>query len=438
MKYVSVQDLVEQNQVVIKTGPFGTQLKASEYVSFGTPVLNVRNLGFATVNTDKLEMVSDGTLERLSAHKLVTGDIVFGRKGAVERHAFISESENGWMQGSDCIRLRVLADSVNPRFLSYYFLTKRHRAFMMSMCSHGTTMASLNQKIIEKIIVPLPERSIQDKVVEILATLDKQIVTNQKINENLRQQAQALFKKWFVDNPDAILWKEGTFSNLIEKTISGDWGKDSPSGNNTEMVYCIRGADIPEVRAGNKGKMPTRYILPKNYAAKQLVDGDIVVEISGGSPTQSTGRAAAVSDALLARYDKGMVCTNFCKALKPRAGYSMYVYYYWQYLYDRDIFFSYENGTTGIKNLDINGFIETEPIVIAPEDLVEKFDAVCQTVFSKIYANGMENEQLALVRDTILPKLMSGEIDDPAMLRLIVVKAVFHLIPPNVNDNLAA
>ena len=235
------------------------------------------------------------------------------------------------------------------------------------------------------------------------------------INDNLQQQAQALFKKWFVDNPDAISWKEGTFSDLIEKTISGDWGKDSPSGNNTEMVYCIRGADIPEVRAGNKGKMPTRYILPKNYAAKQLVDGDIVVEVSGGSPTQSTGRAAAVSNALLARYDKGMVCTNFCKALKPRAGYSMYVYYYWQYLYDRDIFFSYENGTTGIKNLDINGFIETEPIAIASEDLVKKFDAICQTVFSKIYANGMENEQLALVRDTLLPKLMSGEIDVSAV-----------------------
>lgn len=138
-----------------------------------------------------------------------------------------------------------------------------------------------------------------------------------------------MFKEWFIDNPDAASWKEGTFSDLIEKTISGDWGKDTPSGNNTEMVYCIRGADIPEVRAGNKGKMPTRYILPKNYAAKQLVDGDIVVEISGGSPTQSTGRAAAVTTALLDRYDKGMVCTNFCKALKPIAGYSMYAYHYW-------------------------------------------------------------------------------------------------------------
>lgn len=227
----------------------------------------------------------------------------------------------------------------------------------------------------------------------------------------MQQQTKALFKEWFIDNPDAAAWQQGTFSDLIERTISGDWGKDLPSGNNTEMVYCIRGTDIPEVRAGNKGKMPTRYILPKNHAAKHLVSGDIVVEISGGSPTQSTGRAAVISVALLERYDKGMVCTNFCKALKPMDGYSMYVYHYWQYLYDMGVFFSYENGTTGIKNLDISGFIETEPISIAPIEKVRKFDVFCQSVFSKVYANGLENEQLAHIRDTLLPKLMSGEID---------------------------
>lgn len=177
------------------------------------------------------------------------------------------------------------------------------------------------------------------------------------------------------------------------------------------MVYCIRGADIPEVKAGNKGKMPTRYILPKNYANKQLVDGDVVVEISGGSPTQSTGRIAAVSKSLLDRYDKGMVCTNFCKAMKPKTGYSMFVYYYWQYLYDKNVFFSYENGTTGIKNLDISSFIETEPIVLPPEDLVNRFDTFCQSVFDTIFANGLENEQLAAVRDNLLPQLLSGDLD---------------------------
>lgn len=230
-------------------------------------------------------------------------------------------------------------------------------------------------------------------------------------NDNLLKQAQILFKRWFIDNPDIALWKEGTFSELIERIIGGDWGKESPSGNHTEMVYCIRGADIPDVRNGNKGKMPTRYILPKNYDSKHLINGDIVVEISGGSPTQSTGRAAAISTALLNRYYKGMICTNFCKAIKPKVGYSMYVYHYWQYLYNKDIFFSYENGTTGIKNLDINGFIETEPISIAPASLVNKFDNFCQFVFSSVYANGLENEQLSLLRDTLLTKLISGEID---------------------------
>lgn len=185
MDTVLIRDLVQRQEVEIKTGPFGTQLKASEYVNKGTPVLNVRNLGFSTVNTEKLEMVGDETLERLCAHKLHTGDIVFGRKGAVERHAFISEYEDGWMQGSDCIRLRVKTEKINTRYLSYYFLTPQHRAFMISMCSHGTTMASLNQKIIEMISIPLPERKVQDQVVAVLNVLDEKIKSNRKINDNL-------------------------------------------------------------------------------------------------------------------------------------------------------------------------------------------------------------------------------------------------------------
>lgn len=231
------------------------------------------------------------------------------------------------------------------------------------------------------------------------------------LNKNLEAQAQSIFKSWFIDAPESSSWETGTFSDIIDTMIAGDWGKDSPIGNNTEMVYCIRGADIPDVKSGNKGKMPTRFILPKNYVAKHLVAGDVVVELSGGSPTQSTGRIASISQSLLDRYDKGMVCTNFCKAMKPKSGYSMFVYYYWQYLYDKNVFFLYENGTTGIKNLDISGFIETEPIILPPVELVEEFDAFCHSAFDVIFANGLQNEKLANMRDALLPKLMSGEID---------------------------
>ena len=303
-----------------------------------------------------------------------------------------------------------VSSDCDVQFMRYVASSPCFQQYINSVAT-GTTIKNVSLKQMREYSFLIPELEEQQRIANVLHLLDQKIENNQKINDNLQQQAQTLFKEWFIDNPDAESWEKGTFSDLIEKTISGDWGKDAPSGNNTEMVYCIRGADIPEVRAGNKGKMPTRYILPKNYTSKQLVDGDIVVEISGGSPTQSTGRAAAISTTLLERYDKGMVCTNFCKAIKPIIGYSMYVYHYWLYLYDMGVFFSYENGTTGIKNLDIGGFVATEPITIAPADLVGKFDIFCQSVFSKVYANGLENEHLALVRDTLLPKLMTGEID---------------------------
>ena len=339
-----------------------------------------------------------------------SGDIIITREAPMGEVGMIPEGI------VCCLGQRMVLLRANPEICdNYYLLYSLQSRYVQHQISWsegtGTTVSNLRIPHLEQLKIPYLPLSKQRQVSSVLRCLEGKIEQNRGINDNLQQQAQALFKKWFIDNPDAALWQEGTFSDLIEKTISGDWGKDKPSGNNTEMVYCIRGADIPEVRAGNKGKMPIRYILPKNFASKQLVNGDIVVEISGGSPTQSTGRAAAISSSLLARYDKGMVCTNFCKALKPITGYSMYVYHYWQYLYDRGVFFSYENGTTGIKNLDISGFIETEPIFIAPAELVKKFDTFCQSVFSKVYANGLEIEQLALVRDTLLPKLMSGEID---------------------------
>ena len=177
--------LVQEGDVSIKTGPFGTQLKAAEYQETGTPVLNVKNLGYGSISAVKLDRVGTDTVNRLPMHILQQGDIVFGRKGAVDRHAYIDNESAGWIQGSDCIRLRVETDAINPRFLSYFFLTNQHKAFMVSMCSHGTTMASLNQKILEQIEFPYMDRVYQDKVVSILGRLDEKVRVNEKINENL-------------------------------------------------------------------------------------------------------------------------------------------------------------------------------------------------------------------------------------------------------------
>ena len=307
----------------------------------------------------------------------------------------------------------------DPKYL-YYAICK----FDFAGLNVGSAVPSLTVPIIGNINIILPSLNKQKNIVNILSILDNKIELNHRINANLEQQAQALFKSWFVDfEPfkdgkfvDSELgmipegWKVGTLSDIIKNTISGDWGKEHPQGNHIRKVFCIRGADIPDIKIGNKGNMPTRFILEKNYQSKVLIDGEMVIEISGGSPTQSTGRACRISNRLLDKYNNSIICTNFCKAIKPLSGYSSFLYYIWEMLYNQGVMFSYENGTTGIKNLDINGFIQKEQIIIPPIHIATDFEKMIKVFYDKIQSNGMQSERLAQLRDTLLPKLMSGEL----------------------------
>ena len=103
--------------------------------------------------------------------------------------------------------------------------------------------------------------------------------------------------------------------DVISEVKSGDWGKGSPTENYTTEVLCVRGADIPELCKGNVGKMPQRFIHNKKATSKILSANNLIIEISGGSPTQSTGRIALISDKILSRYSKPLICSNFCKAI---------------------------------------------------------------------------------------------------------------------------
>ena len=349
--------------------------------------------------------ITQAGLDNSSTKMLKRNDSIISARGTVGEMTMIPFP---MAFNQSCYGLRAKEDIVDVEYL--YYLIK-HNVVVLKKNTHGSVFDTITRDTFDGIEVDLPSLEEQKKVASILRDYDDKIEVNNEINNNLEQQAQAIFKEWFIDNLENNKWSTGTFSELINSTLNGDWGKETPTGNNTEKVYCIRGADISEVKAGNKGKMPTRYILPKNFVTKQLTAGDIVVEISGGSPTQSTGRCTAITQSLLDRYDSGMVCTNFCKAIKPKEGYSLFIYYYWQYLYSKGVFFSYENGTTGIKNLDFSGFIETETILIPPADQVIAFDNYCKSIFNQVFANGKQNEHLAVLRDTLLPKLMSGELD---------------------------
>lgn len=195
----TIGDLVESGLADVRTGPFGTQLRASDYASTGVPVLNVRNLGYGNVRRADIELVDSAVQRRLSAHILCIDDIVFGRKGAVDRHVLIGAAEAGWMQGSDCIRLRLTDGApVAPAFLSKALLTPSHKAWIEAQCSHGATMASLNQRIIDRIELTAPDFTTQMRIAAVLGAFDELIEINARRIELLEHLARSLYHEWFV------------------------------------------------------------------------------------------------------------------------------------------------------------------------------------------------------------------------------------------------
>jgi type I restriction enzyme, S subunit len=194
----TIGDLIASNEADIQTGPFGTQLKASEYVESGTPVINVRNIGLGNIRDADLEFVTDVKAEKLRAHLLQKGDIVFGRKGAVDRHALIDNEQDGWIQGSDCLRLRIASPNICNRYVSYYLRTRAHQDWMQALCSFGATMASLNQDIVKRIAIPLPDISNQRKIAATLTAYDDLIEANKRRIALLEKMAEEIYCEWFV------------------------------------------------------------------------------------------------------------------------------------------------------------------------------------------------------------------------------------------------
>ena len=143
-------------------------------------------------------------------------------------------------------------------------------------------------------------------------------------------------------------------ADIIKTFISGDWGSEVPTEETPNAVYCVRGADIVPISNNDFSNIPLRYISDRSLENRLLQSGDIVVEKSGGSPTQSTGRAVFISEELIKAKGQ-VVCSNFCMAFRVKDGWNPYfIYQYWQNIYNAGVFFNFEGKTSGIKNLQID------------------------------------------------------------------------------------
>ena len=307
----------------------------------------------------------------------------------------------------------------------YYYL--KYHIKEIEAIGSGTTFKEVSKISLQQFEIALPALEVQKHIASILSNIDCKIELNRAINQNLEAIAKQLYDYWFVqfDFPDENgrpykssggemvwneklkrevpkSWKDITFNSFINKNKAGDWGYDMPK-DGTIKVGCVRGADIVKLN-----DIPIRYITSK-HSDRLLEDGDIVIEVSGGSPVQATGRVALITNGVIERNGGTLVCSNFCQSfsMKKRV-FSEYFYYLWQNLYDNDNMFNFEGKTSGIKNFQTEVFLANYWFEV-PEQLIETFHAVVSQYHLMIDLNIIENNNLIKQRDELLPLLMNGQ-----------------------------
>ena len=186
-------------------------------------------------------------------------------------------------------------------------------------------------------------------------------------------------------------------ADIIDTFISGDWGEESPTQDTPNAAYCVRGADIVPITNHNFTDIPQRYVCDRTKETKLLAADDLVIEKSGGSPTQSTGRIVYVSEDLI-KAKGNVVCSNFCTAFRVKAGWNpLYVYYFWQNVYNYGAFFNFEGKTSGIKNLQLDNALSAIDIEYLPLEKQNQIVDSLASIDEKIKVNRQINDNLPML-----------------------------------------
>lgn len=315
------------------------------------------------------------------------------------------------------------------RFL-YYVISNDSFINYLSLVAKGSAYPAVDKKDFINAKINIPDLATQEKIADILSTYDDLIENNNRRIEILEQMAQEIYKEWFVrfrfpghEKVKFVSSKLGklpqTFNvvnaeTVFEFYIGGGWGNENISENFPIEANVIRGTDIPNIRKYDISTCPVRYHKISNYKSRQLVSGDIVMEISGGTADQPVGRCALITQELIDRFKNGnVICASFCKLIRLNKNLiSPYFCYYWlQYLYDTRIIDRFQLQSTGIINFKFEAFLKKGLIMLPPMDIMHQFENYVKYIVQEINMLASQNQNLIKQRDLLLPRLMSGKLE---------------------------
>ena len=370
------------------------------------PYIRVRELGEKKrIELDSTyEYVDDVTQESISRYIVNTGDIIISIVGTIGLVAVIGESLDKANLTENCVKL-VDIKNFDKDYL-YYYLISPYGKQEIEKGIVGAVQAKLPIKNIQSITIKAPNLQIQHKIASILSSLDDKIEVNRKINENLEQQAQALFKSWFVDfepfrdQPfvESELgmipqgWKVGCFMDLIKVMPGGTPSTNVSEYWNNAQIPFFSPKDASGVYCFDTEKHITEKGL--NNCSSHLYPKDTLFITARGT----VGKIA------LAAVPMAMNQSNYALVAKDGAG-KFYLYLLTQTIVS--ILLKKANGAvfSAITTKDFK-----ENIVCPPYEIVSDFENIVKPMFDNIHVYMAESRRLSELRDALLPKLMSGEI----------------------------
>ncbi|WP_051677141.1 restriction endonuclease subunit S [Maridesulfovibrio frigidus] len=406
---ITVSELIDAKEADLQTGPFGTVLKAEEYSSTGVPLISVREIrnGFFEL-TDATPKIDEKTIARLPKYVLQQGDIVFGRKGGVERNALVNESQKGWFLGSDGIRLR-LSPINDSRFISYQVRHPQTRLWLIQHAA-GSTMLSLNQKILGRLPLVLPPLSVQKAIAHILGTLDDKIDLNRRMNETLEAMAQALFKSWFIDFDGCTEFEESELGLIPKGWRVGELGSISDILNG----FAFKSKDYTEtgtfvLRTKNFSNMGHVTYLKDDVYLPEIFftthekylckDFDFFLVMVGAS----VGKTSTLySNCLPAFRNQNMWCFRPKRNFEGR--------FYLNNTVKHIVKLNLQIASGSARSFFRKGDFKKFSILIPADSVIQAFENEAGAISQKISMIYQEIDSLANLRDTLLPKLISGEI----------------------------
>lgn len=409
-KHYKMDELIEE----ISMGPFGSDVKKEFYVDNGVPILNGSNLQGFKLQEDSFGYLTKekaDSLKKCNAHR---GDIIVTHRGTLGQIVYVpvDSKYDRYVISQSQFRFRCKADLVDVQYLVYYFHTREGQYKILANASQvGVPALARATSTFRLIDIKLPPLDDQRRIASILSSLDRKIELNNKINADLEEMAQAIFKNWFVDFEP---FKDGKFVDSELGMIPEGWkvgclgdmgavvcGK-TPSKSNSNYY----GGDIPFI------KIPDMHgnVFVENSEDRLTEEGSLS-QIKKLIPPYSLMVSCIATVGLVSINTKPSHTNQQINTVIPHNKSALF--YLYQHIKNNEEFLK-NMGRGGTTTLNVNTKSFSNIRLLIPSEItLEQFHGIVEGLFKKIEQNLHESRTLSLLRDTLLPRLMSGELEVP-------------------------